>query len=158
VRAAWWQEKQDEVVDRSRCRVAAHNRSLHAGFAAVHHKTGRVTWLNHKTKTGGSAGEYGIRVHREASKRRTRIGIARLVSRLREGRSPGIRLMVQQRLIPKVPLVGVYPSLGFRGILVFRLSAYILRGERMAAISRNPSSFGFPIFPSFSPRISIGLA
>jgi hypothetical protein len=39
VRAAWWQEKQDEVVDRSRCRVAAHNRSLHARFAAVHHKT-----------------------------------------------------------------------------------------------------------------------
>jgi hypothetical protein len=39
VRATWWQEKQDEVVDRSRCRVAAHDRSLHAGFAAVHHKT-----------------------------------------------------------------------------------------------------------------------
>jgi hypothetical protein len=28
----WWQEKQDEVVNMSRCRVAAHNRSLHAGF------------------------------------------------------------------------------------------------------------------------------
>ena len=39
VRAAWWQEKQDEVVDRSLCRVAAHDRSLHEGFAAVHHKT-----------------------------------------------------------------------------------------------------------------------
>jgi hypothetical protein len=38
VRAAWWQEKQDEIVDMSRCRVAAHNRSLLAGFAAVHHK------------------------------------------------------------------------------------------------------------------------
>jgi hypothetical protein len=37
--AAWWQEKQDEVVDESRCRVAAHNRSPHAGFAAVHHKS-----------------------------------------------------------------------------------------------------------------------
>jgi hypothetical protein len=36
--AAWWKEKQDEVVDRSRCRVAAHNRCLHAGFAAVHQK------------------------------------------------------------------------------------------------------------------------
>jgi hypothetical protein len=31
-------KKQDEVVDRSRCRVAAHDRSLHAGFAAVRHK------------------------------------------------------------------------------------------------------------------------
>jgi hypothetical protein len=33
------QEKQDEVVDRSRCRVAAHDRSLHTGFAVVHQKT-----------------------------------------------------------------------------------------------------------------------
>jgi hypothetical protein len=32
-------------------------------------------------------------------------------------------------------LAGLYPSLGFRGILVFRLSPYILRGERMPAIS-----------------------
>jgi hypothetical protein len=32
----------------------------------------RVTWLSHKTKTGGSAGGDGIRVHREASKRATR--------------------------------------------------------------------------------------
>jgi hypothetical protein len=32
VRAAWWQEKQDEIVDRSRCRVAAHNRSLMGGL------------------------------------------------------------------------------------------------------------------------------
>ena len=39
VRATWWQEKQDEVMEMSRCRVAAHDRSLHAGFAAVHHKT-----------------------------------------------------------------------------------------------------------------------
>jgi hypothetical protein len=88
-----------------------------------------------QTKTGGSAGGDGIRARREASKRRTRVGIARLASRLREGRSPGIRPMVLQRHIPKVPLVGVYPSLGFRGILVFQLSPYILRGERMAAIS-----------------------
>jgi hypothetical protein len=35
---AWWREKQDEVVDRSRCRVAAHDQSLHAGFVAVHQK------------------------------------------------------------------------------------------------------------------------
>jgi hypothetical protein len=38
VRAAWWQEKIDEVMDRSRCRVEAHDRSLHAGFVAVHYK------------------------------------------------------------------------------------------------------------------------
>jgi hypothetical protein len=32
--AAWWQEKQDEVMDKSRCRVVAHDQSLHTGFAA----------------------------------------------------------------------------------------------------------------------------
>jgi hypothetical protein len=51
--AAWLQEKQDEVVDSSRCRVAAHDRSLHAGFAAVHHKTGRVK-DQMATREGGS--------------------------------------------------------------------------------------------------------
>jgi hypothetical protein len=87
-------KSKDEVVDRSRCRVPAHDQSLHAGFAAVHHKTGRVTWLNHKTKTGSSAGRDRIQARRETSKWRTRIGIARLASRLSEVRSPGIRPMV----------------------------------------------------------------
>jgi hypothetical protein len=36
---AWWQEKKDEVMNMSQCRLAAHNQSLHVGFAAVHHKT-----------------------------------------------------------------------------------------------------------------------
>jgi hypothetical protein len=45
LRTAWWQEKQDEVVDQSRCMVAAHDRSLHAGFAVVHQKTvGLLGW------------------------------------------------------------------------------------------------------------------
>jgi hypothetical protein len=74
----------------------------------------------------------GIQACREALNRWTRVGIARLASRLREGRSPGIRPMVLQIHIAKVPLEGVYPSLGFRGILVFRLSPYILSGERTA--------------------------
>jgi hypothetical protein len=39
VRAAWWQEKQDEVVDWSQCRVTSHDHSLQARFAVVHHKT-----------------------------------------------------------------------------------------------------------------------
>jgi hypothetical protein len=98
-------------------------------------QNGQVTWLSHKTKTGGSAGRNGIWARREASKRRTRVGIARISLRLREGQSPGIRPMVLQRHISKVPLLGVYPSLGFRGILVFQLFLYILTGERMAAIS-----------------------
>jgi hypothetical protein len=70
----------------------------------------------------------------------------------------GIRPMVLQRLIPKVPLVGVYPSLGFRGILVFRLSPYKLRRERMAPSLKTLAHlvllFSLPIFS----RFSIGLA
>jgi hypothetical protein len=42
VRVAWKQEKQDDVMDRSRCKVAAHDRSMHAGFATVDHKTIRL--------------------------------------------------------------------------------------------------------------------
>jgi hypothetical protein len=59
----------------------------------------------------------------KASRRRTRVGIATLASRPHEVRSSGIRPMVLQRQTPKVPLVGVYPSLGFRGILVCRLAS-----------------------------------
>jgi hypothetical protein len=54
----------------------------------------QVTWLSHKTKTGGSVGGDAIRVRRETSKRRTHVEIARLASRLSEVRSPGIRPMV----------------------------------------------------------------
>jgi hypothetical protein len=52
MRTACWQEKQYEVLDRIRCRLAAHDRSLHAGFAAIHHKPS-FPWLSHKTKTWG---------------------------------------------------------------------------------------------------------
>jgi hypothetical protein len=62
--AVWWQEKQDEVIDRSRWRVAAHDRSLHAGVCGGSPENRRVTWLSHKTKTRGSAGGDGIRARR----------------------------------------------------------------------------------------------
>jgi hypothetical protein len=46
MRVAWWQEKKDKVVDSSRCRVVAHDQSLHSGFAVVHHKTvGLLGWV-----------------------------------------------------------------------------------------------------------------
>jgi hypothetical protein len=59
----------------------------------------------------------------EASRRMTRVRIASLESRLREVWSLGIRPMVLRRQNPKVPLVGVYPSLGHRGILDFSLAS-----------------------------------
>jgi hypothetical protein len=111
----------------------------------------QVTWLSHKTKTGGSAGGDGIRARREASERRTHVRIARFASRLSDVRSPGIRPMVLRREFPKCPSGPCILVLCNRGSFVFWLSPYILRGERMEAISWNPRSFGFPIFPSYFP-------
>jgi hypothetical protein len=53
---------------------------------------------------------------------RTRVGIARLVEATRSV-AAGIRPRVLQKHILNVPLLGMYPSLGFRGILVFRLAS-----------------------------------
>jgi hypothetical protein len=98
----------------------------------------RVTRLSHKAEaedwawlSGQNRPDWFVETvrpvwgHRvpEASKRRTRVGIARLASRLHGVQSPGIRPMVLRRQIPKVPLVGVYLSLGLRGILDFRLAS-----------------------------------
>jgi hypothetical protein len=53
-------------------------------FAAVHHKTVGVNWLNHKTMIGGSADEDGTRARREASKRATR-GMIEMLARRPDG-------------------------------------------------------------------------
>jgi hypothetical protein len=95
----------------------------------------RVTRLSHKAEAENWAWPSGqnrpdqfrelvgpVWGHRapEASRRRTRVGIY--------VRLPGIRPMVLKRQIPKVPLVGVYPSLGFRGILVIQLASIWPKG------------------------------
>jgi hypothetical protein len=95
VRAAWWQEKQDEIVDSflvepqnqielERCDWRG-GYTESAGFVAIHHKTVGVTWLSHKTKTEGSTGGDGIRARREALKRATRSMIEVLVLGGHEG-------------------------------------------------------------------------
>jgi hypothetical protein len=102
-------------------------------------KNHRVTRLSHKAEAEDRAwlsgrnrpdrfGEpvrmvWGRRAPK-ASKRRTRIRIASLASRLRGVRSLGIHPMVLRRQIPKVPLVGLYPKLLSKGILDFRLPPY----------------------------------
>jgi hypothetical protein len=166
VRAAWWQEKQDEgysflVESQNQGRAGTTWWPSHewdwrggctesAGFAAVHHKTVGVAWLSHKAKTGGSADGDGIRARRETSKRRTRFGIARLASRLSELWSSGIRPMVLRREFPKCPSGACILVLCNRGSFVFWWPPYKLRGERMKTTSWNPSSFAFsfsnPIF------------
>jgi hypothetical protein len=80
VRAAWWQENQDKVVDSSRCRVAAHDRSLHARSVAVHHKT--VGFIGCATKSRPEARwvETGSGHAEKLRCRRPRDLIARLAS------------------------------------------------------------------------------
>jgi hypothetical protein len=118
-------------MDKSRCRVTAHDRSLHAECAAVHPKAGRVTWLNHKTKTGGSAGGDGIRARREASM---------LAGTWRDHRACVGRTQTAAKAWPcdeekcymsYLPLRDLYLKLCNRGSFVFRMSPYILRGVMM---------------------------
>jgi hypothetical protein len=171
VRAGWRQEKQDEVgygflvEPQNQGRAGTTWRPSHewdwrggctesVGFAAVHHKTVGVAWLSHKAKTGGSADGDRIRARRETLKRRTRVGIARLASRLSELRSPGIRLMVLRQEFPKCPSGACILVLCNRGSFVFRWPPYKLSGERMATTTWNPSSFAFSFFLSIFLRIS----
>jgi hypothetical protein len=149
VRAAWWQEKQDEVgygflvEPQNQGRAGTTWRPSHewdwrggctdsAGFTVVHHKTVGVPWLSHKAKTGGSADGDKIQARRETSKRRTLVGIARLASRLSKLQSPGIHPMVLRREFPKCPSGACILVLCNRGSFIFRLPPYKLRGERMA--------------------------
>jgi hypothetical protein len=53
-------------------------------------------------------GQRRIHAHRETSKRRTLVGIARLASGLSKVRSPGICPMVLQQEFPKMPFGGAY--------------------------------------------------
>jgi hypothetical protein len=75
-----------------------------AGFAAVHHKTVGVTWLSHKTKTGGSAVGDGIRACREASKRAAHDMIEVLALRGREGPMDVRPSDGELHLLTKMPL------------------------------------------------------
>jgi hypothetical protein len=151
VRAAWWQEKHDEVVDRSRCRVADHNQSLHAGFVAVNHKTGQVTWLNHKTKTRDSADGDGIRARREASISAITWWDHRACVERTRAAAKSWPCDEEKYYMTYLPLRGLSLNLCNSGSFVFQLATYKLRGERMEAISRNPSSFPFAILATYFP-------
>jgi hypothetical protein len=108
-----------------------------AGFAVVHQKiTGLLSWATKprpNTRRGGADTQAGSTAQegrfdrlgrfnrpggrsnrpgcscREASKRRTRVGIARLASRLSRLRSLGIRPMEKIWRLPNSPLRGLYP-------------------------------------------------
>jgi hypothetical protein len=145
VRATWWQEKQDEVVDRSRCRVAAHDRSLH-GVCVGSPENRRVTWLSHKSKTGGSTDGDGIRAHREASMpadawRDRGAGVGRT-------RSPAMAWPCDEEecYMTYLPLRGLYQNLSSRGSVVFCLArrGLIYISSRVSRQTIHPDCFSFP--------------
>jgi hypothetical protein len=70
----------------------------------------------------------------------------------------GIRPMVRRQRLPNSPLRGMYPLLSSKGSLVFQLPPYNPSGERMVAISWNPSPFRFAISPFYFPLEFLGLA
>jgi hypothetical protein len=121
VRAAWWQEKQDEFVNRSRCRVAAHNRSLHARFAAVHHKTVGLLGLATKPRPEARRAETGSGHVEKLRWRRTRGRITGLASGGRGLQRWRGRAMKRSATWPISP-EGLYHNLSARSSVVFCLA------------------------------------
>jgi hypothetical protein len=74
---------------------------------------GQTAWADQIARAGltaqGGRCDRPGRCRRDASKRRTRVGIAMLASRLSRLRSPGIRPMKKFRRLPNSPLRGFYP-------------------------------------------------
>jgi hypothetical protein len=66
--------------------------------------------------------------------------------------------MVRRQRFPKRPSRACILVLGLRGSFVFRLPPYNPSGERMAAISWNPTSFCLVIFLFLFPLEFLGLA
>jgi hypothetical protein len=99
----------------------------------------RVTWLSHKTKTGGSAGGDRIRAHREASMPADTWQDRRAcVERMRSAATVW-SCDEEECYMTCMPLRGLYHNLSARGSVVFcraRRDSYIL-------------SLGFPSKPSF---------
>jgi hypothetical protein len=160
VRAAWWHEQQDEVVDgflvepqnqgragttwepSHEWRLAEVTRSSRGlqwftrkplGYSVEPQNRGRrlgeevrppkpvqpprrggqTAWgwsdlPGRSNRPRGRSDRPGRR-RRDASKRRTRVGIKKLASRLSRLRSPGIRPMKKFRRLPNPPLRGLYP-------------------------------------------------
>jgi hypothetical protein len=123
----------------------AHNRSLHAGFVAVHHKIGRVTWSIHKTKTEGLAGGEGIWARREASMpvdtwrdRRACVGRTRTATTWLCDEEEGY--------MTYLPLRGLYHNLSARRSVVICLAqeGLVYISSRVSRQTIHPDYFSFP--------------
>jgi hypothetical protein len=117
-RTAWWREKWGEVVDMSRCRVLAYDRSVHMGFAGVHHKTfGFLGWAT-KPRLEAQRVEMGSRRVEMLRCQGTRGEIAGLASGRHRLQPRCGHLMKNVCHLTKVPLRGVYLYLSSRGRMV----------------------------------------
>jgi hypothetical protein len=129
VRAVWWQENQDEVVDKSRCKGSGSRPESAHEVCGGSPQNRWVTWLRHKTKTGGSAGGDGIWARREASmsmdmwrERRACVGRTQTAA-------TAWSCDEEECYMTHLPLRGLYRNLSARGSMVFclaRRDSYIL--------------------------------
>jgi hypothetical protein len=129
VRTTWWQKKQDEIVDRSRCRVATHDRSPHTGFCGGSPQNCQFTWLSYKTKTGGLAGGDEIRARREASMPANTWRDRRACAGRTWSAATAWPCDEEECYMTYMPLRGLYHNLSARGSVVFclaRRDSYIL--------------------------------
>jgi hypothetical protein len=155
VRAAWWHEQQDDVMDgflvepqnqgqagttwepSHEWRLAEATPSSQGFRWFTRKPLGSLVDPKGKTEEPKTVlqqcqtGLTGVRQRSpESSKWRTRVEIARLASRLSRLRSPGIRPMEKAS---KTAIEGLVSVVGRKGYLDFRLPPYNPRGERMAA-------------------------
>jgi hypothetical protein len=86
----------------------------------VHHKTGPVTWLIHKTKTEGSTDGDGILAHREASMSTDTWQDRRACVRTTRTAAKVWSCDEEECYMNYLPLRGLYLNLSARGSLVIR--------------------------------------
>jgi hypothetical protein len=106
----------------------------------------QVTWLSHKTKTGGSAGGDGIRVRREASMpvdvwRHRRAYVERTRSA-----ATAWTCDEEECYMTYLPLTGLYHNLSARGSVVICLAREgpIYIRSRVSRQTIHPDCFSFP--------------
>jgi hypothetical protein len=124
------------------------DRRTENGGAAAPDRSGRWVWSVWPVRSTGLTGVQ--RSSPETSKRRTRVEIARLASRLSKFAVTGHPSDGAITKVSEFSLEEHVSLLAANGILDFQLPPYNPRGERMEAISWNPSSL-FSFFPSYFP-------
>jgi hypothetical protein len=110
VQAAWWQEKARRSRGQEPVQGSGSRPESARGVCGGSPQNRPVTWLSHKTKTGGSAGGDGIRAPRSfeaEDTRRDRKACVEAKRRVAAGH-PSYGATAN---IPNVPLGGVYPSI-----------------------------------------------